>query len=211
MPNGPIDSYNGNGLTLAAYLDGILQRNNELNGVATAPHKNFWETLTYQQFTTGNVPGISFGPRPPYPILVVGDATSSNFVLALQGVGPLFDNNTGAFGRPTPTLRRCRSLPPQRSNQLLIGSTMAAPTPEAVNDPGPLIPAQATQAIAGFRNTAAQGRIRECGKRRAAVRKQRAAPKVHCPRSAQGWARVRNFASIRVLELLGSETVATVS
>jgi hypothetical protein len=44
MPNGPIDSYNGNGLTLAAYLDGILQRNNELNGVATAPHKNFWET-----------------------------------------------------------------------------------------------------------------------------------------------------------------------
>jgi hypothetical protein len=98
MPNGPIDSYNGNGLTLAAYLDGILQRNNELNGVATAPHKNFWETLTYQQFTTDNVPGISFGPTPPYPILVVG-ATSSSFVLALQGVGPLFDNNTGAFGQ----------------------------------------------------------------------------------------------------------------
>ena len=99
MPNGPTDSYNGNGLTLAAYLDGILQRNNELNGVATAPHKNFWETLTYQQFTTGNVPGISFGPRPPYPILVIGDAASSNFVLALQGAGPLFDNNTGAFGQ----------------------------------------------------------------------------------------------------------------
>ena len=33
------------------------------------------------------------------PILVVGDATSSNFVLALQGVGPLFDNSTGAFGQ----------------------------------------------------------------------------------------------------------------
>jgi hypothetical protein len=99
MLNGPIDSYNGNGLTLAAYLDGILQRNNELNGVATAPHKNFWDSLTYQQFTTGNVPGISFGPTPPYPILVVGDAASSNFVLALQGEGPLFDNNTGAFGQ----------------------------------------------------------------------------------------------------------------
>jgi hypothetical protein len=99
MPNGPIDSYNGNGLTLAAYLDGILQRNNELNGVATAPHKNFWDSLTYQQFTTGNVPGISFGPTPPYPILVVGDAASSNFVLALQGEGPLFDNNTGPFGQ----------------------------------------------------------------------------------------------------------------
>jgi hypothetical protein len=46
MPNGPIDSYNGNGQTLAAYLDGIFQQNNELNGAATAPHKNFWETLT---------------------------------------------------------------------------------------------------------------------------------------------------------------------
>jgi hypothetical protein len=99
MPNGPIDSYNGNGLTLAAYLDGIFQQNNERNGAATAPHKNFWETLTYQQFTTGNVPGVSFRPTPPYPILVVGDATSSNFVLALQGVGPLFDNSTGAFGQ----------------------------------------------------------------------------------------------------------------
>ena len=98
MANPPIDSYNGNGLTLATYLDGILQRNNEMNGVATSPHKNFWETLTYQQFTTGNVPGVVFGPTPPYPILVVGDAAHSNFVLALEGVGPLFDNNTGAFG-----------------------------------------------------------------------------------------------------------------
>lgn len=98
MANRPIDSYNGNGLTLAAYLDGILKRNNEMNGVATSPHKHFWETLAYQAFTTGNVPGVAFGPSPPYPILVVGNAANSNFVLALQGTGPLFDNNTGAFG-----------------------------------------------------------------------------------------------------------------
>lgn len=98
MANAPIDSYNGSGLTLAAYLDGILQRNNETSGVPGSPHKNFWKTLDYQQFTTGNVPGVSFGPSPPYPILIVGNAAQSNFVLALQGVGPLFDNNTGAFG-----------------------------------------------------------------------------------------------------------------
>jgi hypothetical protein len=67
MANPPIDSYNGNGLTLATYLDGILQRNNEMNGVATSPHKNFWETLTYQQFTTGNVPGVVFGPTRHIP------------------------------------------------------------------------------------------------------------------------------------------------
>jgi len=30
---------------------------------------------------------------------VPGDGANSNFVLALQGVGPLFDNNTGAFGQ----------------------------------------------------------------------------------------------------------------
>jgi hypothetical protein len=94
-----IDSYNGNGLTLAAYLNGILQRNNEASGVTSSPHRNFWETLTYQEKTTGNVPKVSFGPTPPYPILVVDDAANSNFVLALQGIGPLFDNNNGAFGQ----------------------------------------------------------------------------------------------------------------
>jgi hypothetical protein len=93
-----IDSYNGTGLTLGAYVDSILQQNNENSGVANAPHKGFWSTLSYAEFTTGNVPGVTFGPNPPYPILVVGNGATSNFVQALQGVGPLFDNNTGAFG-----------------------------------------------------------------------------------------------------------------
>jgi hypothetical protein len=99
MATGVIDSYNGSGLTLGAYIDGILQQNNEAGGVAAAPHKNFWDTLNYNEFTTGNVPGVNSGPNPPYPILVVGDGANSNFVLALQGAGQLFDNNTGAFGQ----------------------------------------------------------------------------------------------------------------
>lgn len=99
MANGVIDSYNGSGLTLGAYIGGILEQNNEAGGVASAPHLNFWDTLNYKDFTTGNVPGVNFGPNPPYPILVVSNASNSNFVLALQGTGPLFDNNTGAFGQ----------------------------------------------------------------------------------------------------------------
>jgi hypothetical protein len=99
MANVVIDSYNGNGMTLGKYLDGILAQNGESGGVPTSPHNNFWDTLNYSQFTTGNVPGVNFGPSPPFPILVVGNGARSNFVLALQGVGPLFDNNTGAFGQ----------------------------------------------------------------------------------------------------------------
>ena len=94
-----INSYNGSGTTLGSYMDGILKQNTELGGVATAPHKNFWDTMNYNDFTTGNVPGVNFGPNPPYPILVLGDGASSNFVLALQGLGPLFNNDSGDFGQ----------------------------------------------------------------------------------------------------------------
>src|SRR5882757_3215313 len=95
MANMTIDSYNGNGTTLGSYIDGILNQNGELSGVADAPHTNFWVTLNHSQFTTGDVPGVNSGSNPPYPILVLGDGANSNFVLALQGIGPLFDNNTG--------------------------------------------------------------------------------------------------------------------
>jgi hypothetical protein len=94
-----INSYNGNGLTLGAYVDGILTQNNEIGGVASAPHQNFWVTLSYSEFTTGNVPGVNFGPNPPYPIIDKTNPKQSNFLLALQGVGPLFNNNDGAFGQ----------------------------------------------------------------------------------------------------------------
>jgi len=51
-----------------------------------APHKVFWETMNYNEFVTGDaLPGI--------PILVKGDAASSNLVKILSG--PLT-----AFGIP---------------------------------------------------------------------------------------------------------------
>lgn len=94
-----IDSYNGTGQTLGNYIDSILTQNNEAGGVPNAPHKNFWGTISYTEFTTGNVPGVNSGPNPPYPVIVRWDGAASNIVLALQGKGPLFDPDTGVFGQ----------------------------------------------------------------------------------------------------------------
>src|SRR5215470_8418937 len=88
-----IDSYNGSGMTLRAYINGILNQNKLADGVANAPHQNFWDKLSYTEFTTGNVPGVDFGPKPPYRILLVGDGANSNIVMALQGKGPLFNKD----------------------------------------------------------------------------------------------------------------------
>jgi hypothetical protein len=91
-----INSYNGSGLTLRAYINGLLKQNQLADGVADAPHGNFWDTLSYKEFTTGNVPGVDDGPNPPYRILIVGNGATSNLVMALQGKGPLFGEG-GAF------------------------------------------------------------------------------------------------------------------
>jgi hypothetical protein len=80
---------------LKDYIDSVLANNNEAGAVAGSPHRAFWSNLTYQQFTTGNVPGVD----PSVPILVVGKSDQSNIVLALQGSGPLFDPDTGAYGQ----------------------------------------------------------------------------------------------------------------
>ena len=91
-----INSYNGTGTTLGGYIDSILTANGEIGDVPAAPHLSFWTTLNYKDFTTGTVPNVT-GPGSPYPILVVGNGANSNFVQALQGVGPLFgpDGNIG--------------------------------------------------------------------------------------------------------------------
>jgi hypothetical protein len=99
VANVVINSLNGNGLTLGAYIDNILTQNNEISGVSGAPHANFWDTLTREQFVNGTVPGVTWGPSPPYSIVDLQSPLNSNIVLALQGQGPLFNNNDGAFGQ----------------------------------------------------------------------------------------------------------------
>jgi hypothetical protein len=75
--------------------------NAEQDAVHNAPHGAFWATMTYQQFVTGSVPGVSDpNSGQPMPILVKGNSAQSNIVMALRGTpGSPFDPNAGAFGR----------------------------------------------------------------------------------------------------------------
>ena len=49
--------------------------------ISNSPHKNFWATLNYQQFTTGNVPKVT----PEVKILTCSDSENSNLVKILSG------------------------------------------------------------------------------------------------------------------------------
>jgi hypothetical protein len=63
-----------------AFISQVLTNNGE--DASGAPHGNFWNTCTYDDFTKGKVPGVD-----SVPILVVGDADSSNIIQALLGTG----------------------------------------------------------------------------------------------------------------------------
>jgi len=83
-----------------AFITKVMADNGEQGGVPGSPHKGFWATLSYSQFVNGNVPGVTDpSSGKPIPILIKGNSAQSNLVLALQGKGPLFDPNNGAFGQ----------------------------------------------------------------------------------------------------------------
>lgn len=84
---------------LGPYIDSILKANSDFP--VAHRHKDFWNTLTYTQFTTGTVPNVvDPTTNQPMQILVVGDSSSSNLIWALAGKpGSLFDPNTGAIGQ----------------------------------------------------------------------------------------------------------------
>jgi hypothetical protein len=86
---------------LKAYLNKILTDNGQMSDTQHAPHHDFWNSLSYEQFISGNVPGVKDpNTGQPMPILIKGDATHSNLVLALQGApNTPFDPNAGAFGK----------------------------------------------------------------------------------------------------------------
>jgi hypothetical protein len=69
-----------------AFINGVLQADSELDGVPLAPHKGFWTTLSYVDFTTGNVPNIV----PPTKILVKGDSANSALISVLNGTNATF-------------------------------------------------------------------------------------------------------------------------
>lgn len=83
-----------------AFITQVLTQNGELGGVGGSQHGSFWTSLSYNDFVTGNVPNVTDpNTGQPVPILVKGNSATSNIILALQGVGPLFDPNNGSFGQ----------------------------------------------------------------------------------------------------------------
>jgi len=81
------------------FIDRILTANSESSGVPASPHDAFWRNLTYAQFVTGNVPNVTDpNTGQPMPILVKGNSPTSNLILSLRGVGPIFGPN-GAIGQ----------------------------------------------------------------------------------------------------------------
>lgn len=83
-----------------AFLTQVMKDNNEDGDLPSSPHKDFWNLLTYAQFTQGNIPGVKDpATHQPIPILVIGNSATSNLILSLQGKGSLFDPDTGSFGQ----------------------------------------------------------------------------------------------------------------
>lgn len=80
------------------FISDVMIQNGSI--ATNAPHKNFWQSLTYDQFVNGNVPGVKDPTsQQPMRILIPGNAKVSNIILALQGAPEtLFDPNTGDFG-----------------------------------------------------------------------------------------------------------------
>jgi hypothetical protein len=79
---------------LQQYLTQILTANislqtgntEESDSENTAPHGAFWNSLSYSDFVTGDVPNIGV------PILVKSKSGASNLILALRGQAP-FDGS----------------------------------------------------------------------------------------------------------------------
>ncbi|HEY2105019.1 MAG TPA: cytochrome c [Candidatus Binataceae bacterium] len=81
-----------------SFITQVLVQSSQQGGLGFAPHKAFWNTLTFDQFVNGNVPNVpDTDTGNPIPILVKGNSAQSNLILALKGDGPLFAD-TG-FGR----------------------------------------------------------------------------------------------------------------
>ncbi len=85
-PSGGITSY----AQLQQYLTQILTSNissqtgntEEADSENQSPHGAFWNTLSYSDFVTGNVPNVGI------PILIKSNSAKSNIILALRGQAP---------------------------------------------------------------------------------------------------------------------------
>ena len=64
-----------------------------------APHGAFWQSMSYTDFTTGDIPNVSSGG--PWPVLVIGHSDQSNIIQILEGIGAAA-KKFGRMPRPRP-------------------------------------------------------------------------------------------------------------
>jgi hypothetical protein len=72
------------------FIDQVLNANGQTGGLGASPHGAFWRTMKYDDFVTGNVPGVKDDAGNPMPVLVKGSSATSNLILALQGTAGIF-------------------------------------------------------------------------------------------------------------------------
>ena len=81
-----------------AFLNAFVTKNSV--SIGTSPHGDFWNGLSYKDFTDGNVPGVEDAGMPPTKILVKGDSSKSPIIQALRGMVAPFD--PASFPGPMP-------------------------------------------------------------------------------------------------------------
>jgi len=71
------------------FITGVLAANGDsgLIGAAGCPHHDFWNSMNYTAFTTGNVPGVVDQNNSPVKILTAGNSATSALIQLLSGTG----------------------------------------------------------------------------------------------------------------------------
>jgi hypothetical protein len=91
------------------FINQILTANNEASGVPRSPHHDFWSTLTYTQFTQGNVPNVTDDDGNQVRILIPQNSAGSTIIQVLNGTSTVFDQMP-ANGPPFFTAAQIKEL-----------------------------------------------------------------------------------------------------
>ncbi|KJC50392.1 hypothetical protein UP09_04965 [Bradyrhizobium sp. LTSP885] len=73
------------------FINQFLNANGDMPDVPTSPHKDFWNSLTYTQFTQGNIPGVTDNKNNPVRILIPHNSAMSTLIQVLNGTSTVFD------------------------------------------------------------------------------------------------------------------------
>ena len=85
--------------------------------VSGAPHADFWNTMKYDDFVNGSVPGLTDGAGLPLtvPILVKGNSQESNLIKILQGKLTVSGADRQKVGQTAAEIRKLRVPDPYKA------------------------------------------------------------------------------------------------